>query len=62
MESSAKFNVPVAPYNMEIPNSNKPDEKAEDIMNFMAASDERLLSKSKLAIAANGMLDNSRPR
>jgi hypothetical protein len=41
--SSGKLNVPVVPYNMEMPNSNNPD-KADDIMNFIAASDERLCS------------------
>ena len=39
-----------------------PDEKAEEIMNLKAASPDFLFSRSKLARAANGILDNSNPK
>ena len=38
------------------------DEKADEIINFIAASEDCLLCKSKLASAANGMVDNSNPK
>src|SRR5258705_3978578 len=44
--NSAKLIVPVAPYIMDIPNSKIPDENAEDIIIFIAASDEMRLSIS----------------
>jgi hypothetical protein len=57
----SKSREPVAPYISDIPNSNKPEEKADDIMNLKAASDDCLLARSKLAIAAKGIVDNSSP-
>jgi hypothetical protein len=54
--------VPVAPYSREIPKSMIPDEKAEERIIFMAASEEIFFSRSKLAMAATGMVDNSRER
>src|SRR5664279_492258 len=56
---SAKLIVPVAPYINEIPNNKMPEEKADDRIIFMDASEEILLSRSKLAIAATGIVDNS---
>ncbi len=60
--SSLKLTVPVAPYNKEIPNNKIPEEKAEDKIIFMAPSEERFLSKSKLAIAATGIVASSNDR
>ena len=40
----------------------KPEENAEDMMNFIAASEERLFSRSKLESAASGMVESSNPR
>ena len=57
--SCAKLMVPVMPYTNEIPNNNIPDEKADDKINFMAASEDCFLSRSKLAIAATGMVASS---
>ena len=37
---SPKLKVPVVPYNREIPNNNKPDEKAEEMIILNAASDD----------------------
>jgi hypothetical protein len=45
-----------------MPNSNKLDEKADDMINLKAASEDCLLVKSKLAAAANGMVDISSPK
>ncbi len=45
-----------------MPNSNNPEEKADEIINFIAASDDLRFSKSKLQIAARGMVDNSNPK
>src|SRR5258708_2844276 len=39
-----------------------PEENAEERIIFIAASDEGFLSRSKLAIAAIGMVDNSSDR
>ena len=55
-------NVPVVPYKKEIPNNNIPEEKADDKINFIAASDDFRLVKSKLAAAAKGIVDISKPR
>ena len=52
----------VEPYINEMPNNNKLEEKAEDIMSLKAASEDCLLVKSKLAAAANGIVDISSPR
>jgi hypothetical protein len=60
--SSENERVPAAPYSSEIPKSMMPDEKAEDRIIFIAASEEIFFSRSKLAIAATGMVDNSRER
>jgi hypothetical protein len=60
--SSVKLNVPVEPYNNEMPNNNKPEENAEDMIILKAASEDRRLSRSKLHKAANGIVDNSRPK
>ena len=60
--NSENTKVPVVPYMSDIPNNNNPDEKAEEIISFIAASDEAFLRRSKLAIAANGMVDSSSPR
>ena len=57
--NSLKFMVPVAPYINEIPNNKIPDEKAEDKIIFMAPSEAIFFCKSKLAIAATGMLASS---
>src|SRR5687767_897039 len=43
----------------EMPNNKIPEEKADDRINFIAPSDERFLSRSKLAMAATGMLASS---
>ena len=61
-ESTDNVKVPVVPYTRDIPNNNNPDEKAEEMMNLNAASLDFLFSRSKLARAANGMLDNSKPK
>jgi hypothetical protein len=45
--NSIKLSVPVLPYNMEMPNNNNPDEKADEMIILNAASDERLFSRSK---------------
>ncbi len=42
--------------------SKMPDESAEDNIIFIAASEERFLSKSKLAIAATGIVASSKER
>src|SRR5258705_11436897 len=57
--SSAKLMVPVAPYINEIPNSKMPEENAEDKIIFIAASEDIFLSRSKLAMAATGMVASS---
>ena len=57
--SWAKLIVPVVPYTIEIPNNKMPDEKADDKINFIAASEDRFLSRSKLAIAATGIVASS---
>src|SRR5665647_2474569 len=57
--NSAKLMVPVAPYSKEIPNNKIPVEKADDRIIFMAASEEIFFSRSKLAIAARGMVASS---
>jgi len=59
---SEKVMAPVAQYINEIPNNNMPDEKADESIIFIAASEEIFLSKSKLAIAATGMVANSRDK
>ena len=59
---TSKLSVPVVPYKKEIPINKIPEEKAEDNINFIAASDDFLLAKSKLAAAASGMVDISRPK
>ena len=61
-ESADKVKVPVVPYMRDMPNNNNPDENAEEIMNLKAASLDFLFSRSKLARAANGILDNSKPK
>ena len=38
------------------------DENADEIINFIAASEDCLLCKSKLARAAKGIVDNSKPK
>src|SRR6476646_10087341 len=53
---SEKLMVPVAPYINEIPNNNIPEENAEERIIFIAASEDIFLSKSKLAMAATGMV------
>ena len=50
------------PYKKEIPINNIPEEKAEDNINFIAASDDFRLAKSKLAAAANGIVLISSPK
>ena len=59
---TSKLSVPVVPYINDIPINKIPEEKAEDKINFIAASDDFLLAKSKLAAAASGIVDISRPR
>ena len=54
--------MPVVLYIRDIPNNNNPDENAEEMMNLKAASLDFLFSRSKLARAPNGMLDNSKPK
>src|SRR5450432_520913 len=61
-ESADNVNVPVVPYIKDIPNNSNPDENADEMMNLKAASLDFFFSRSKLARAANGMLDNSNPR
>ena len=56
---SAKLMVPVAPYINEMPNSKIPEEKADDKIIFIAASEDLFLSRSKLAKAATGMVASS---
>ena len=51
--------VPVAPYISEIPNNKIPEENAEDNIIFMAPSEDRFLCRSKLAMAATGMVASS---
>ena len=60
--TSLKLSVPVVPYKKEIPNNINPEEKAEDMMSFKAASEERFKCKSKFAKAANGIVDSSNDR
>ena len=62
MGNSLKTKVLVVPYINEIPNNNKLEEKAEDMISLKAASEDCLFVKSKLAAAANGMVDISSPR
>ena len=57
-----KSSVPVNPYNQEIPINKSAEEKAEDIISFMAASGEFLRPKSKPTAAAIGSEDISSPR
>ena len=57
-----KDNVPVVPYKKEMPINNMAEENAEDKINFIAASDDFRLDKSKLAAAAKGMVDISKPK
>ena len=57
-----KVKLPVVPYEKEIHNNKMPDEKADDKINFIAASEDLRLVKSKLAPAASGMVDISRPK
>ena len=47
---------------MEIPKSNIPEEKADDKISFIADSDDFCFSKSKLASAANGIVESSSAR
>src|SRR6266516_2427129 len=54
--------VPVAPYINEIPNNKIPDEKADDKIIFIAASEDIFLSRSKLANAATGIVASSRDK
>src|SRR5688572_9106036 len=56
---SAKLIVPVDPYTSEIPNNKIPDEKADVSIIFIAASEDLFLSRSKLAMAATGIVDSS---
>src|SRR5437868_7835484 len=42
-----------------MPNNKMPEENADDSIIFIAASDEIFFSRSKLAIAATGIVDNS---
>ena len=42
-----------------MPNNKIPEENADDMIIFIAASDDCLFSKSKLASAANGIVDTS---
>src|SRR6266516_4001531 len=56
---SAKLIVPVAPYINEIPNNIMPEEKADDKIIFMDASEDIFFSRSKLAIAATGSVESS---
>jgi hypothetical protein len=60
--NSAKTIVPVIPYIREIPNNKMPDEKAEERIIFMAASEERFFIKSKLDMAAIGIVANSKDK
>ena len=57
--NSVKLMVPVAPYISEIPNNNIPEEKADDKIIFIAASDDIFFSRSKFAMAATGMVASS---
>jgi len=59
---AAKLIVPVAPYISEIPNNKMPEEKADDRIIFIAASEDILLSRSKFANAATGIVANSSER
>ena len=57
-----KLRVPEVPYKKEIPINKMPEENAEDKINFIAASEDFLLAKLKLAAAASGMVDISTPK
>jgi hypothetical protein len=57
-----KIQRPVLPYNIEIPNNNNPDEKADEMIILNAASDDRFFSRSKFASAANGIVESSNAR
>src|SRR5258706_8535752 len=57
--NSVKLMVPVAPYINEIPNNKIPEEKADDKIIFIDASEDIFFSRSKLAIAATGRVESS---
>ena len=59
---SAKLMVPVAPYISEIPNNKIPEEKADERINFMDASEDIFFCRSKFAIAATGIVESSRAK
>ena len=52
---------PVVPYINEMPINKKAELNADDIIIFIPASEEALLLRLKLAKAANGIVDSSKP-